>query len=56
MDNKGQVSIEYLLTALFGIMLAMAAAVLIETLRGVALNARAEILTNRERTIASLLQ
>ena len=54
MDNKAQVSIEYLITALFGIMLAMAAAVLIESLRAVALDARAKVLTYREQTISSL--
>jgi len=55
MDDKAQVSIEYLITALFGIMLAMAAAVMIEALRGIALDARAKVLTYREQTISSLI-
>ncbi len=55
MDSRAQVSFEYLLTAMFGIMLAIAAAVLIEAVRAVALTAQARILNIREKTIASLL-
>ncbi|MBU1120875.1 MAG: hypothetical protein ABIE23_01485 [archaeon] len=56
MDEKAQVSIEYLLTILFGIILVMAAAILLDNLRVVAQSARAEILTQREKTIASLIE
>ncbi len=56
MDNRAQVSIEYLLMALFGIILATAAAILVDTLRGVALSAQGRILDYRDSTIASLLQ
>ena len=55
MDFKAQVSFEYLLTAMFGIILAIAAAIIIETVRSVALNAQAELLEIREKTIASLI-
>lgn len=56
MDNKAQVSFEYLIIALFGIMLAMAAALLIESIRGVAQTAKTKIISYREETISSLMQ
>jgi len=56
MDNRAQVSIEYLLLALFGITLAMIAAVVVDGINRVAKSAQAEILDYRSQTIASLLQ
>ena len=55
MDCKAQVSFEYLLAAMFGIILAMAAAVLVEAVRAIAVSAQAKVLDVREQTIASLL-
>tara|TARA_Y100000310_G_scaffold345396_1_gene464449 strand:- start:13822 stop:13995 length:174 start_codon:yes stop_codon:yes gene_type:complete len=56
MEEKAQVSFEYLLTALFGIILAIAAAVLIDTFRGIASVAQRRILDYRDSTISSLTQ
>jgi len=56
MDSKAQVSIEYLLLALFGITLAMIAAVLIDGIGQVATVAQGRILDYRQQTIASLLK
>ncbi|MCX6799060.1 MAG: hypothetical protein NTW59_03130 [Candidatus Diapherotrites archaeon] len=56
MEERAQVSLEYLLMALFGIILATAAAMLIEALRGIALSAQGKILDYRDNTIAALLQ
>ncbi len=56
MDCRAQVSVEYLLLALFGITLAIAAAMVVDALRGVALSAQGEILDYRDNTILSLLQ
>ncbi len=55
-EEKAQVSFEYLLTAVFGIMLAIGAAMVIETLRQVALQAQADILTTRARVFEQILQ
>ena len=55
MDCKAQVSFEYLLTALFGITIAITAAIIIEAVRAVAITAQARILEFREKTIASLI-
>jgi uncharacterized protein (UPF0333 family) len=55
MESRAQVSIEYLLMALFGIVLALTAALLIDTIRGVALTAQGKILAYRDETIASLI-
>ena len=55
-EERAQVSFEYLLTAVFGIMLAIGAAMVIETLRQVALNAQADILTTRARVIENIIQ
>jgi uncharacterized protein (UPF0333 family) len=55
MDCKAQVSFEYLLTAMFGITLAIAAAVLIEAVRALAIGAQARLLEIREETISSLV-
>ena len=56
MDCKAQVSIEYLLLALFGIMLAMIAGMLIDSISAVAQTAQGKILEYRQQTIASLLR
>ncbi len=56
MEQRAQVSIEYLLMALFGITLAMIAAIVVDSIRGVALQAQAKILDYRDNSIASLLQ
>ncbi|MGI6589104.1 MAG: hypothetical protein ACOX1V_00350 [Candidatus Iainarchaeum sp.] len=54
MEEKAQVSFEYLLTASFTIMLAIFSAVIIEVLRGIALKAQADILTARARVIEDI--
>ena len=56
MEERAQVSVEYLIMALFGIILATAAAVLVDSLRGVALSAQGKILDYRDNTIGSLIQ
>ncbi|MDP2974137.1 MAG: hypothetical protein Q8N60_03740 [Candidatus Diapherotrites archaeon] len=56
MNNRAQVSIEYLLMALFGITLAMIAAIVVDSIRGVALQAQADILDYRDNSIGALLQ
>ncbi|MFA4855820.1 MAG: hypothetical protein WC634_04535 [archaeon] len=56
MDCKAQVSIEYLLMALFGILLAMIAGMLIDGISAVAQTAQGKILEYRYQTIASLLR
>ena len=55
MEERAQVSFEYLLTASFAILLAIFAAILVETLRGIALKAQAEILSTRARVIENVL-
>ena len=55
MEERAQVSFEYLLTAAFTIMLAIFSAILVETLRGIAMNAQAEILSTRARVIENIL-
>ena len=55
-EEKAQVSFEYLLTAVFGIMLAISTALVIETLRQIALRAQADLLTERARVIENILQ
>ena len=55
MEEKAQVSFEYLLTAVFAIMLAIGEALIIETLRAMALKAQAEILSTRARAIENIM-
>ena len=55
MDKKGQVAFEYLLTVLFSIIMVVAAAVLLDTIRVIAQVAKAQIITYREETITSLI-
>jgi uncharacterized protein (UPF0333 family) len=56
MENKAQVSIEYLLSVLFSIVLVMAAAILLDTLRALAQTAKATLLRVRESTIETLIE
>ena len=55
MDDKAQVSFEYLLTAVFGIVLAMVAALLIQSIDGIAVTAKNKIAEYRAETISSLM-
>jgi uncharacterized protein (UPF0333 family) len=55
-EEKAQVSFEYLLTAVFGIMLAIGAAMVLESLRQIALQAQADMLTTRAEVIENILQ
>ena len=55
MDNRAQVSVEYLILATFAIIVAIAAALFLDTLRGVALTSQANIISYRNKTIGSLL-
>ncbi|MDO8626984.1 MAG: hypothetical protein Q7K42_00830 [Candidatus Diapherotrites archaeon] len=56
MDCKAQVSLEYLLTVLFSVVLAMIAAILALNITTVATAAQAKIRQFRTDSIASLLQ
>lgn len=55
-EEKAQVSFEYLLTSVFAIVLAISAAVVIETLRQIALDTQATLLTTRARVIEEILK
>ena len=55
-EEVAQVSFEYLLATVFAIILAISAAVVIETLRQIALDAQAQLLTNRARVIEEILR
>ena len=55
MESRGQVSLEYLLTILFAIILAIAAAVLALNLSSISQVAKTKILTYREEIISSLM-
>jgi uncharacterized protein (UPF0333 family) len=55
-EERAQVSFEYLLTAVFGIMLAIGAAMVLESLRQIALQAQADMLTTRAEVIENILQ
>lgn len=56
MDERTQVAIEYLLLALFGVILAIIAAVLVDGISSAAQTAQGKVLDYRANTIASLLQ
>jgi uncharacterized protein (UPF0333 family) len=56
MEEKAQVSFEYLLTAVFGIILAIGSAIIIETLRQMAVQAQTEILQTRVEVIENIIQ
>ncbi|HLD58835.1 MAG TPA: hypothetical protein VI977_04315 [archaeon] len=55
MECTAQVSFEYLLLASFVIILATSAALLIDSIRGLALASQSDILNYRNKTIGSLL-
>lgn len=55
MEERAQVSFEYLLTAVFAIMLAISAAIIVEALRSIALQAQADLLSARARTIENIM-
>lgn len=55
-EESAQVSFEYLLATVFAIILAISAAIVIETLRQIALDAQARLLTNRARIIEEILR
>lgn len=55
-EERAQVSFEYLLTAVFAIGLAISAAILIESLRQVALQAQADLLTTRANIIENIMR
>ena len=55
-EEKAQVAFEYLLTAVFAIMLAIAAALIVQTFQEIAAQAQSEILDTREQTINQILK
>jgi uncharacterized protein (UPF0333 family) len=55
MEERAQVSFEYLVTAMFGIVLAIAAAIIIDAVRSIAVTSQTRLLEIREDTIASLI-
>ena len=55
-EERAQVSFEYLLTAVFGIMLAISAALVVQALRGIATQAQAEIFSTRAQVLEEILQ
>ena len=55
-EERAQVSFEYLLTAVFAIMLAIGAAIVVETLRQIAISSQADLLSTRVRVIEDILQ
>lgn len=55
MEERAQVSFEYLLTSAFAIILAIFSAILVESIREIALKAQADILSTRAKVIESIL-
>jgi uncharacterized protein (UPF0333 family) len=55
MDFKAQVSIEYLLTLLFSIILVMAAVVFLDSLRMISATSKAKMIEAREETISAVI-
>jgi hypothetical protein len=55
MEEKAQVSFEYLLTAVFSIIIAVSAALMIEALRTLAFQAQSEIMSVRARVIENIM-
>jgi uncharacterized protein (UPF0333 family) len=55
MEERAQVSFEYLLTSVFAIMLAISAAIIVETLRSIATTAQADMLTTRAKVIENIM-
>ncbi len=56
MENKGQVSVEYLLSVLFAIILVIAAAILLDNIRVITQVAKSRIVSYREDMVISLLE
>ena len=54
-EERAQVSFEYLLMAVFAIMLSIGAAIVIETMRQMAQQAQQDILTTRSDVIGNLM-
>lgn len=55
MEETAQVSFEYLLTAAFAIMLAVFSALMVETLRSIAIQSQADMLSARSRVIENII-
>lgn len=55
MEERAQVSFEYLLTAAFAIVLAVFSALIVETLRSIALSSQADILNTRQKVIENIM-
>lgn len=55
-EEKAQVAFEYLLASAFGIVLTISAALILETLRQMALQAQADLLTERANVLENILQ
>ncbi|MDO8624759.1 MAG: hypothetical protein Q7R47_01650 [Candidatus Diapherotrites archaeon] len=56
MALRAQVSMEYLTIVMFGLLLAVAAGLLLSSVSAVATTAKAKVLTMREQAISNLLQ
>ena len=56
MDNRAQVSFEYLLTVTFGVVLVLAAFVIALQMKALADAAKADILQYRQSTIQTMLR
>ncbi len=56
MKSRAQVSIEYLTVVMFGLLLAVAAGLLLASVSTIANTAKAKVLTLREQAISNLLQ
>jgi len=55
-EERAQVSFEYLLTSVFAILLAIGAAVVVDTLRQIAITSQAQMLSTRAEVIENILQ
>jgi uncharacterized protein (UPF0333 family) len=55
MEETAQISFEYLLTAVFAIMLAIGAAIVVQTLQTLALKAQADMLSTRASVIERIM-
>jgi len=55
MEERAQVSFEYLLTATFAIMLAIFSAIIVESLRSIATQAQSDILSTRAKVIENII-
>ena len=55
MEERAQVAFEYLLTAVFAIMLAAFSALIVEALRGIATDSQVQILNTRSKVIENIM-